>query len=188
MSGASFWRFGGGAQPRLATSQLGLSKAARGFTLLELLVVMVIGGILAAIALPSFLSQVNKAKQTEAKITLGSLNRAQQAFYLEKSQFADDIPSLGIGINPDGSNYTYPNPSNPSGTGTAVIQQAQSKSVSLKAYASMVGLVALGTEDPHLGSVICESKTPKLGNAANPQYAMATGPICNPNQTQPIGQ
>ncbi|MCX5963441.1 MAG: prepilin-type N-terminal cleavage/methylation domain-containing protein, partial [Cyanobacteria bacterium] len=49
-------------------------KRDGGFTLIELLVVIIIIGILASIALPSFLNQANKAKQSEAKTYVGSMN------------------------------------------------------------------------------------------------------------------
>jgi type IV pilus assembly protein PilA len=78
-----------------------------GFTLIELLVVIIIIGILAAIALPSLLSQVNKGKQAEAKQNVGSLNRAQQAYFLEAGQFASGIAEVGIGIKTQTVNYFY---------------------------------------------------------------------------------
>lgn len=78
-----------------------------GFTLIELLVVIIIIGILAAIALPSLLAQVNKAKQAEAKQNIGALNRAQQAYYLENTAFASDVPTVGIGISTQTVNYLY---------------------------------------------------------------------------------
>ena len=79
----------------------------QGFTLIELLVVIIIIGILSAIALPSFLSQANKAKQTEGKQYASSVNKAQQAFYAENSVFTDQMTSLGIGLKTSTTNYTY---------------------------------------------------------------------------------
>lgn len=82
-------------------------NSEEGFTLIELLVVIIIIGILAAIALPSLLSQVNKGKQAEGKQNIGSINRAQQAYFLENDGFATDVVSAGIGIKTQTVNYVY---------------------------------------------------------------------------------
>lgn len=78
-----------------------------GFTLIELLVVIIIIGILSAIALPAFLTQANKARQSEAKQTIGSMNRAQQSYYLENSAFSSTVENLGLGITTQTTNYRY---------------------------------------------------------------------------------
>lgn len=95
-----------------------------GFTLIELLVVIIIIGILAAIALPSLLSQVNKGKQAEAKQNVGTLNRAQQAYFLENDGFATDVPSVGVGIKTQTVNYIYTINTTGAGKGTNGLPQS----------------------------------------------------------------
>lgn len=87
--------------------QLNQKKADKGFTLIELLVVIIIIGILSAIALPAFLNQANKARQSEAKQALGAINRGQQAYYLERQIFSNNIDGLGLGLQTSTENYSY---------------------------------------------------------------------------------
>jgi type IV pilus assembly protein PilA len=56
-----------------------------GFTLIELLVVILIIGILAAIAIPAFLSQTSKANDSAAKTQVGTLQTTIQAYATEHS-------------------------------------------------------------------------------------------------------
>jgi type IV pilus assembly protein PilA len=138
-------------------------KDNAGFTLIELLVVIIIIGILSAIALPSFLNQANKAKQSEAKTYVGSMNRAQQAYYLEQNKFAtdaSDFGKLGLGVATQTGNYKYSVAEKSKEKPTAVVNLANSvvATAPLKAYAGAVSVGTLTTtsEATTLAS-LCES-------------------------------
>lgn len=144
----------------------------QGFTLIELLVVIIIIGILSAIALPSFLSQANKAKQSEAKQYLSSINKGQQAYFAENTKFADQITNLGIGLKTQTSNYTY-GIGVPAGGATSGATPATNSP--LRSYAGAVGLVTAG-EAKSTQSILCEGGAGAAPTALTPNGSDA--PTC----------
>jgi type IV pilus assembly protein PilE len=67
-----------------------------GFSLTELLVVLVIIGILAALAMPKFFSVTTRAKATEAKLMLKQAWQLQKTYYLENDVYAANLAATGF--------------------------------------------------------------------------------------------
>lgn len=160
-------------------------KKESGFTLIELLIVVIIVGILSAIAIPSFLGNTAKAKQTEAKMTVGSVNKAQQAYRLENNRFAENMAELGIGLPTNTSNYDYTITQN-NNTATVV---AKTKDDALKGYSGGVVRFTLVGNNVAATSIICENRdagvetpnVPALNPAAN---TPETAALCASNQSK----
>jgi len=70
-------------------SKLRSKKGTKGFTLIELMIVVAIIGILAAIAIPNFLKFQAKSKTSEAKTNLKGIYTAQASYYGEFGTFAN---------------------------------------------------------------------------------------------------
>ena len=70
-----------------------------GFSLTELLIVLVIVGILVLLALPRFMGLVNRAKATEAKLALRQVQTLQQAHRLEYDRYGDELAIIGYEPN-----------------------------------------------------------------------------------------
>jgi len=71
-------------------------KKLPGFSLTELLVVLVIIGILVLLALPNFNSVISKAKSTEAQIQLGHLYSLEKSHFYMYSKYSDDLDEIGF--------------------------------------------------------------------------------------------
>src|SRR5207237_5127825 len=69
-------------------------RLRHGFTLIELLIVVVIIGILAAIAIPKFANTKSKAYITAMKSDLRNLVTAEEAFFADSAKYTSTISAL----------------------------------------------------------------------------------------------
>jgi type IV pilus assembly protein PilA len=119
-------------------------------------------GIIIAMTLPSFLTNSNQAKQSEAKQYVGSMNRAQQAKFAENGTFATSVDALGLGIKTETTNYKY----SLRVTNQAAFNYAVSKQRALKNYVGAVFLVPAYPNAPKdemmTTAILCEAEDNRL--------------------------
>ncbi len=70
-----------------------LARNRKGFTLIELLIVVVIIGILAAIAIPKFAATKDKAKLATVKTDLKNIQTAQEAYFSDFNTYSSALTS-----------------------------------------------------------------------------------------------
>ncbi|MHC4986457.1 MAG: prepilin-type N-terminal cleavage/methylation domain-containing protein [Planctomycetota bacterium] len=71
-------------------------RRAKGLTLVELAVVVVVVGVLAASAVPRFLASVERSKAAEAFGYLAEVQAAQERFHTREGIYADDLADLDV--------------------------------------------------------------------------------------------
>jgi type IV pilus assembly protein PilA len=118
-----------------------IKKFSKGFTLIELMIVVAIIGILAAIAIPNFIKFQCRSKQSEAKANLKALMVAQESYRGENDTYLDgtctggknvgtavcDAGAKAVGFQPKGKSIRY-NVSTTGATATTFIGDATANS------------------------------------------------------------
>lgn len=145
---------------------------------------LIVVSILAAIALPGFLNQANRARESEGKTYVGSILRGQQAHYLENGEFAATLEDLALGIDRESSIYSYRVEVQPDGT--SVVITAAAKDEGIRSY---VGAAFAIGDDPILAipeTQVCESDSPTPVPPAPPILVDPTTPTieCAPGSTE----
>ncbi len=85
---------------------LGITGDRKGFTLLELIVVVIILGILASIGFIQFMKMIERGRTAEARNILGDIRSAQESYRLENGSYTTDTNLIGVNF-PTGCTNTY---------------------------------------------------------------------------------
>ncbi len=91
----------------------------KGFTLVEVLIVVIIIGILAAIGIPQFAASIEKAKGGEARAGLGHLQTGEKVYYAENEYYTTATADLDITLTNKYWTFTIVTPSSTTYTATA---------------------------------------------------------------------
>lgn len=75
-------------------------RRAKGFSLIEIMIVVAVIAIIAAIALPSYNNSVLKSKRGMGKAELMEVLSMQEQYFINNKAYATDLTSLGYATNP----------------------------------------------------------------------------------------
>jgi len=130
----------------------------------ECLFLLIFIGVIGAIAVPSALNMVIKAKQSEGKQYVSSMNRAQSKF-AENGSFSNSVDTLGIGLKTETTNYKY----STRATKEAAFQYGISKQAKVKSYIGGIFVVPAKEVDPNAAknemttlAILCEAEDRRL--------------------------
>lgn len=136
---------------------------ARGFTLVELMVALAVAGILAAIAYPAYVKQMQKGRRADALAALTAIMQAQERYRANGPNYATSLVDLNMDLTKLAPYYQF--------TLTGVGAQA-GFSTGFQATATAL------SSGPQAADLTCKSLTVRL-EGANPTY-LAMG---DPNGT-----
>jgi hypothetical protein len=106
----------------------------------------------------------NSPLRSNAKQSVSSMNRAQQAYYAENGSFTDSLPKLGIGIRAQNPNYNY----SMSLSNEAVFNYGISRESDLYSYVGGIFLVRDVNTDISTKTIVCVANLPGTIQPANP--------------------
>ncbi|WP_449417430.1 type IV pilin-like G/H family protein [Phormidium nigroviride] len=112
-------------------------------------------------------AQRRQGRESEGEQYIGSMNRAQQAFYAENEKFATEIDELGLGIDKETQNYRYQIVPQ-SGSIPSIMMTAQAKNPELKSYTGAVFVIKVNDENTTV-SLTCGTDKPSTTPPAMPR-------------------
>ena len=134
----------------------------RGFSLIELMVVLVIAGVLAAVAYPAFTSYVQKSRRADAVALLSAIIQAQERYRTNQVEYARNLSSLGITATTFTNHYSIDINAvgNPATYTSGYVATASAASTSPQANDAKCATIGVQLE----GSVLTYIATDSAGN------------------------
>lgn len=136
---------------------------------------------IAVVTLPFIFSTVSeaqvspklKASESEGKIRVSSMNRAQQAYYAENTGFTSSIANLDLGVKAENANYKY----SISTGNKAVFNYGVSQQANFRSFVGGVFLIGNTTK-----TILCQTNTASKTKPTNPINQNGTL-VCGANTT-----
>lgn len=119
-----------------------MNRKQYGFTLIELMIVIAIIGILAAIAIPSYQDYIRKSRRTDATVAISKIQQAEEKWRANNSKYTGTLSDLGISSSTtEGGYYTISFDGTPTANeytilATAVSGKSQQSDTNCKVLAS----------------------------------------------------
>jgi hypothetical protein len=119
--------------------------------------------------------QANKARESEAKTYIGSINRGQQAFRLESSSFAETIDEIGLGLPSESDHYQYEITISDDDMTAAT---ATAKTGGIRSFVGAVFIVEDDEGYATTKAIWCQSNRPSKSAPSLPSVAEGNEPQC----------
>lgn len=118
-------------------------------------------------------SELQRTKESEAKVSINAINRGQQVYYLENTKFSANLEQLALGLPTQTASYTYGVEVTPDGKGAIVI--ARAKLPELKSYVGLVSVDSINGKGT-TNTIVCENE--QAGTPPVIPSASAKEPTC----------
>jgi hypothetical protein len=128
----------------------------------------------ATIEFPVAISLAARAWQSEAKTYVGTMNRGQQAFFVEKDYFTNKLDDLDLGLKSQTENYKYQIMVLDSKKGVQNIALAQKDN--LKSYTGLAYIAMTDSKEVTTMALLCESQKPT--RTIPPKFKLTPNPTC----------
>lgn len=154
----------------------GRNLLEKGFTLVELMIVIVIVGILSSVALPSFLSQQDKARATEATQNISSILKAAYADYQADLNDTDAKKAAEAAIviaNTNGENFGYTNTADDLSVSSGTMRVIARGKGSAMAGKDLGGCIKLTSGQIKIDKTLTEAVTTTGNSPTTTGYAIA---------------
>lgn len=138
---------------------------SRGFTLMEVMIVVVIVGILASVGFPAYKAYVDRAKRTEGKAFLMDIAARQERYFMDNNTYAADATDLGYSDSTplsDEKHYKLEDPIDEGDTGSITTSYKLTIKTQAPFYDDVCGedltLDSKGTQGSSTGDAVCWAK------------------------------
>jgi type IV pilus assembly protein PilE len=138
----------------------GLSQKQQGFTLIELMIVVIVMGILSAFAFPSFMDSIRKSNRADAQSAITRATANQERFFAASGTYTADVTDLGLpadGVTEQGL-YTISLAAGATGIGSSYVVTATAVTGRRQAEdtgCTVLSINSLGVQSPNPASSKC---------------------------------